>query len=200
MTINPPFDVAALGELAAQVPADERPSIVADRRWLYAYGTDDGGPDGDGGKWLLYAPRDRIDGVWAAVRLLTQQGLLGPAAKVSTAYGRPDADDHVICAYVADWHDTATVRRVLANLREAGIGREWLNFKRDADTIAGFYKANGDHNVATFTAPPDEERIYTKRLGATTWLDGANDAEVVAAIEAGDDLTDEPTAGTRCGT
>ncbi len=132
---------------------------------------------------------------------MTRAGWLGPRAKVATAYPNPHRtnDHHVICLYVDDWHDTNAVRRVLTNLRETGIGREWMNFKRDRDTNVGLYKRNGDRGVATFSAPPDEERLFTKRLGEVTWLDGENDAAVVAAIEALDDLPDAEDE-TWCGT
>ena len=207
----PVIDLPSLDYLAAQLSDDERPSLVTDDPWIGAEapggtGTHDfpageGGETSPGGKWLLYVPRERVDETWAAVRLMTRAGWLGPQAKVSTAHPNPHRtnDHHVICLYVDDWHDTTTIRRVLTNLRETGIGREWMNFKRDKDTDAGLYKRNGDHGVATFTAPPDEERLFTKRLGGVTWLDGTNDAAVVAAIDALDDLPDADDE-TRCGT
>ena len=185
----PPVDLPPFEELAFALPDDERPSTVTDHPWLYADAKHDADAEHDAaGKWLIFAPREHIDGVWAAVRTVTERGLLGPASKVSTAYGNPHRtnDSHVVCVYVVDWHDTATIRRVLSTLRSAGIGDGWLHFKRDADTVAGLYSAHGDSGVATFSAPPDAVRIFTKRLGGTTWLDGSNDAEVVAAIEASD--------------
>ena len=200
----PPIDLPPFDVLAAGLPDDERPSRVTDRPWLFA----DAEPDAEypwnddhAGKWLVFAPRERIDGVWAAVRILTERGVLGPSSKVSTAHRNPHRSDgsHVVCVYVTDWHDTATIRRVLGTLRSAGLGDGWLNFKRDADTVAGLYSVHGDSGVATFSAPPDEVRIYTKRLGGTTWLDGSNDSEVVAAIEASDDspaTDDEDWCGT----
>ena len=202
MTIVPPIDLPPFDALASALPDDERPSVVTDRPWLYADAEHDAdaASDGDSGKWLIFAPRERIDGVWGAVRTLTERGVLGPASKVSTAHANPHRSDdtHVVCVYVSDWHDTATIRRVLGFLRSAGLGDGWLNFKRDADTFAGLYKLRGDGGVATFCAPPDEVRIYTKRLGGTTWLDGSNDAEVIAAIEAsGDgDQADDDWCGT----
>ena len=201
----PPIDLPPFDVLAAGLPDDERPSMVTDRPWLYA----DAEPDAEypwnddhAGKWLVFAPRERIDGVWGAVRILTERGLLGPSSKVSTAHRNPHRSDdsHVVCVYVTDWHDTAAIRQLLSTLRSVGLAEDWLHFKRDADTVAGRYRGgHDDGGVATFSAPPDEVRIYTKRLGGTTWLDGSNDSEVVAAIEASDDspaTDDEDWCGT----
>lgn len=188
ITGNHPVQVPPFDELAAGLPDDERPSTVTDRPWLDAHDDSADGGTEDPGKWLLFIPREHIDGVWGAVRLLTERGLVGPASKVSTALANPHRTDesHVICVYVDDWHDTATVRDVLATLRSAGIAEDWLNFKRDCDTVAGLYASTGDSGAAVFTSPPGAPRFYTRRLGDVTWLDGANDAEVVAAIEAAD--------------
>jgi hypothetical protein len=187
----PTIDLPPLDYLAGQLGDDERPSLVTDHVWLYADGpagdeTDDENPDA--GKWLLYSPRAEVDGVWAAVKLLTEQGWLGTGAKVSTRYGNPNANgpEHVVNIYVPDWRDTAEVRRVLVNLRAAGFGSQ-VSFKRTRETTAGKYVNRGDRGVCVFTAPKESERFYTGWLGGRTYLDGPNDAAVVAAIEAGDE-------------
>lgn len=201
ITSNSPVHLPPFDELAAALPYDERPSIVANRPWLHAQDASDHGGAEDPGKWLIFAPRERIDRIWGAVRQLTERGLIGPVSKVSTAMVNPltSDDSHVICCYVRDWHDSGTIRDVLATLRGADIAEGWLNFKRDADTLAGVYAGTGTSPVAVFTAPPDAVRFYTRRLGDVTWLDGSNDAEVVAAIEAAD-LIPVPDDDDWCGT
>jgi hypothetical protein len=187
----PTIDLPPLDYLAGQLGDDECPSLVTDRVWLYADGpagdeTDDENPHA--GKWLLYVARDEADGVWAAVRLLAEQGWLGTGAKVSTRFSNPNAngEDHVVCMYVDDWRDTAEVRRVLVNLRAAGF-EAGLGFKRTRETTAGKYANRGDRGVCVFTAPEESEGFYTAWLGGRTYLDGPNDAAIVAAIEAGDE-------------
>jgi len=185
----PTIDLPPLDHLAGQLGDDERPSLVTDHVWLYADGpgaAEVEHENPDAGKWLMFVPRSDIDGTWAAVRLLTEQGWLGTGAKVSTRFSNPNAPsaDHVVCMYVADWRNTADVRRLLVNLRAAGFDAG-LRFKRTRETRARKYANRGDR-VSLYTSSPGSDGFYTERTGERHWLDGTDDVAIVAAIEAGD--------------
>jgi hypothetical protein len=54
------------------------------------------------GKWLVFVPQEFIDVTWDTIKTATENGLLGPASKVSTRRVKPgytENDEHVICVY-----------------------------------------------------------------------------------------------------
>ena len=172
-------------------PNSVQPSKVTDGYWLFARHSKQSDRDFSRcGKWMLMAiPNDRVDDIWRTVAPLVEAGQLGPDAKVSTARPNPNSPvpgTHAIMIYAHDWRDTDDLRRILTNLRHAGLGTARISFKRDDETFAGAYQNRGSRNVSVFVAEPggaDEPvRLYTSWLGPKTYLDGSNDAEIVAAL------------------
>ena len=96
------------------------------------------------GKWLIFAPPDRVDEAWRTVRDETARGTLGISAKVSTAKPNPDSRDGraVIYVYTRDWADEADVMRVRERLRDLGFA-ERLGYKRNVETYRGEYSEEG---------------------------------------------------------
>jgi len=122
-----------------------RPSANRFDDWLYAAGPVLPAPalEPFGGKWLIFAPRSRVDALWSTVKVATEQGCLGFAAKVSTALpGGYAPGRHVICVYTADFRNRSDVARVLAGLRAAGVSGR-LYYKTDVATSQGLYAAAG---------------------------------------------------------
>ena len=81
-----------------------------------------------------------------------ETGLLGPAAKVSTALPNPNSRDpnkHVVCVYTADAANETDIKRVRSSLRDLGIS--WrIPYKTDQATRAGEYAINGSKRIATY--------------------------------------------------
>jgi hypothetical protein len=131
-----------------------------------------------------------VDEVWDKVAGLVESGQLGPSAKVSTCRPNPNSaapDTFAIMVYAKDWRKVSDLRRILKTLRGGGLATGRAGFKRDHETRAGAYQNRGSKNVSVFVAEPGGDggepvRLYTNWLGAKTYLDGANDAEVVAAM------------------
>jgi hypothetical protein len=92
---------------------------------------------------------------------------------------------HVIIAYANDRRDTGNIRRILKTLRQAGLGKGWVHFKRDRETLAGAYGVGGHLGVSVWNARPgDHDEISTKSTtGKPLPVTAGNSAEVVAAIE-----------------
>ena len=117
--------------------APNSPSAILDEFWVYCRRPHwtPGDYSEAVGKWQLFVPREEVDQAWASVVELVLAGRLGQAAKVSTARPNPNSvggpNLHVIIVYAADWRDVADVRRILRTLREAGLARGWVHFKRD---------------------------------------------------------------------
>jgi hypothetical protein len=174
--------------------AADRPSHVTDDYWIYADDpnqpttNDDPGPTTTG-KWQLFVLRQHVDDAWAAVAGLVRRGQLGPSAKVSTAKGNPNnprqPDSHVIIVYANDWRDIPEVRRILKTLRQAGVAKTWMHFKRDRETLAGAYGIRGHSGVSVWNARPgDHDEISTKwTAGKPVPVTSDNSKEIVAAIE-----------------
>jgi hypothetical protein len=194
----------------------ELPSEVTDVPWLDA---DSPAWDGEGldedrldpltttfGKWLLYVARPSVDEVWAKVAELTVAGRLGPSSKVSTCYPTLGSvagpDTHVICVYAADWRDVTDLRRILEELRRAGLAQSATHFKRDRETWAGAYGVTGHRGVCVWNAwaAPAIEYVPQDQAGpswwveevviSTKWLTGrsvvvtpSNQAQIVAELE-----------------
>ena len=100
--------------------------------------------DEKAGKWLIFLPDDRVDGIWRRVRDTTAAGELGISARVSTAKPNPESRDErkVIYVYTRDWADEADVMRVRERLREMGV-IERIGYKRNIETFAGEYSEKG---------------------------------------------------------
>jgi hypothetical protein len=150
-------------------------------------------PRGDPGKWQLFISRPNVDAVWATVTNLVQEGKLGPAAKVSTMKPNPNTppggtDLHVIIVYAADWRDVSDVRRILKSLRDSGLARDWIHFKRDKETESGVYVVHGYQGVSVWNAPPGTgDEITTKWCtGKPILVTDENAASIVAFIEQND--------------
>jgi len=92
----------------------------------------------ESGKWLIFAPKDSVDTIWAKIRKNTEKGLLGPRSKVSTSYSSSLKDSHVICVYTLDYRDVENVKGVLKVLRRLGI-KGVLSYKTNKTTKEGIY-------------------------------------------------------------
>lgn len=175
-----------------------RPSQVTDRPWLFAKDRNQKLVDlGHVGKWQLFVPQERVDSAWETVARLVRAGDLGPSAKVATA--KPGAGrekmPHVVIVYARDWRDVLDVRGILRVLREAGLAQGWVHFKRDRETHAGAYVAEGNRGVSVWNAQPDTaDEISTKwTTGRAVPVTPENVAEIVATIER---LDEQRTAAT----
>jgi len=129
-----------------------KPSEEKDVCWLRAFRRQGVYPESvRPGKWLIFVREHEVDTVWEKIALATEQGLLGDAAKVSTAKPRSDYDRkiRVICVYTYDWKDEEDVHRVRQALRELGI--DWrLRYKTDEDTLTGKYSRLGYRHIAKY--------------------------------------------------
>jgi len=132
------------------------PSQVVDRYWIEAFAPGvDPHPramekyrayleDPDSvrtGKWMVFVPSEDHDPVWAKVKAAVEAGQLGPRAKTATAKPSPRSDRPdrwVIVIYTTDFQDRADVGRVLAGLRQLGIGGR-ISYKRDVETLQSRY-------------------------------------------------------------
>ncbi len=96
------------------------------------------------GKWLIFIPPGKADGVWREIRDETLKGLLGISAKISTSRPNPDSRDErtVIYIYTYDWADEADVMRVRERLRDLGF-TERIGYKRNIETYRGEYSEEG---------------------------------------------------------
>jgi hypothetical protein len=173
----------------------EPPSVITDEFWVYCRRADwTLGVSDIVGKWQLFVPRGRVDHAWAYVVELVQTGQLGPVAKVSTARPNPnsigDWDLHVIVVYAPDWRDVADVRRILRALREAGLARGWVHFKRDRETLAGAYGNRGARGVSVWNSRDGDEITTTWVTGKRVLVTDENCVEIVDAIESLDACTD----------
>lgn len=118
--------------------ADAKPSETTEVYWITARRKIGKYPRGSlrRGKWLVFAPKERIDGVWLEIKRATEEGELGGSSKVATAKPSPlskNKDEVVICVYTYDWTDVADVRRIRQGLRNLGITQR-IAYKTDEDT------------------------------------------------------------------
>jgi hypothetical protein len=102
-----------------------------------------------------------VDASWEKVKAATEVGLLGPSAKVATAWPNPCARDpgkRIICIYTRDWRDRDDARRVLTELRCAGFtGR--LSYKTDSDTLERRY----GRGSALYVSQPGSSDLEVRR-------------------------------------
>lgn len=104
------------------------------------------------GKWPIFVNRNKVDEIWAKIKLAVEEGKLGNIAKVSTAKPRPTAtnkDEHVICVYTYDWTNKGDVMKIREELRKLGI--VWkIPYKTDEDTIMGKYTKTGFRGIKKY--------------------------------------------------
>jgi hypothetical protein len=103
------------------------------------------------GKWLVFCSLPYFDEVWEKLRRATEAGQLGFETKIRNP-ANPLARGEgslVACVYTPDFEDEGDVRRVLRALRDLGFVNASLQYKRDADTLAGQY---GD-GVSVYVSP-----------------------------------------------
>lgn len=139
---------------------DLKPSTVTSKPYLWAFcPAREQRTANSGGKWLVFVPVAEVDSWWSEIRRAVEAGELGNQAKVATAYDNAlavSAKLRVICVYTPDWADKADVGRVLAGLRELGVG--WrLSYKTNDATRAGQYG--------------DRAAIYVSQAGSMTFED-----------------------------
>ena len=170
----------------------QKPSQTTDEYWLWA---DDPartlGDSDTSGKWQVYVKREYVDEAWGATASMVETGRLGPLAKVSTALenlnSAGDPDLHVIIVYATDWRDLDDLRRILRALRDAGVAKGWLHFKRDLETRSGAYLNRGSRGVSVWNAAPGGDEISTKWItGKRVIVNTENEDEVISRIEGQD--------------
>lgn len=137
-----------------RIASNPKPSEVVDNYWLYAERKTGDYPEAAENcrKWLVFVPEQRIDAVWAKIKLATEEGRLGDSAKVATARPNPNAanpDTKVICVYTYDWTDEEDVRRIRQELRNLGIVSK-IPYKADQDTYAGRYANRGSQRISKY--------------------------------------------------
>ncbi len=122
----------------------------------------------DTGKWLIHVScGEQVDYCWARVRLATEDGALGVAAKVSTDWGRENDPTaawgnhvHVICVFTRDWLDLGDVRRVAKRLAEIDAVRKLiLQYKPDILTRIGVYEDTTPGRVAVYSCRPPYDEL-----------------------------------------
>jgi len=106
----------------------------------------------NGGKWLIFRSKERIDKQWEKIRLGTILGFLGNRAKVSTAKPNPNSSDSksfVICVYTYDSNDKKDVKRIRKELKNLGI-KEVIRYKTNKSTLEGKYANKGFKNISKY--------------------------------------------------
>ncbi|ROT42720.1 DUF1917-domain-containing protein [Sodiomyces alkalinus F11] len=105
------------------------------------------------GKWMLFCPRQEVNGVWGVVAKATANNELGIAAKVAPRPADGERAHRLICVYTADFNDLEDVARVLERLQELGIA--------NANGPAIFYKPVGTPGSSEphCTAPWTSEEV-----------------------------------------
>ncbi|EGO00691.1 hypothetical protein SERLA73DRAFT_166958 [Serpula lacrymans var. lacrymans S7.3] len=93
------------------------------------------------GKWLIFAPPDRVDSVWSSVaKSLVNGPLLSTAAFLTKVATSPESEtqhyQHVICLYMPDVYDKNSVTDVMkVLLRNHGVNLSGV--KSDLYTVIG---------------------------------------------------------------
>ena len=132
----------------------DKPSEVTKVYWIVAGRKKGRYPDPTpfNGKWLAFAPLEKIDETWAKIKKATEDGLLGSSSKVSTARENPNAPNRrtkVVCVYTYDCRDETDLRRIREALRSIGITQR-IPYKTDMDTIEGKYVVRGDRRISKY--------------------------------------------------
>ncbi|KIJ15506.1 hypothetical protein PAXINDRAFT_133525 [Paxillus involutus ATCC 200175] len=93
------------------------------------------------GKWLIFAPSDRVDSIWAGISSSLVSGPLSSTsascAKVATSpQNEVSGYQHVICVYIPDVYDKESVTEVMhVLLRKHGVNLSGV--KSDLYTLIG---------------------------------------------------------------
>lgn len=106
----------------------------------------------NGGKWMIFRSKEKIDKLWGKIRLSTILGFLGNRAKVSTAKPKPNVSDSksfVICVYTYDSNDKKDVKRIRKELKNLGI-KEVIRYKTNKSTLEGKYANKGFKNISKY--------------------------------------------------
>jgi len=131
-----------------------KPSGIKDVYWLHTERRIGTYPQhtAKGGKWLVFVSAADVDHLWETIKLATEEGKLGSAAKVSTAKPNPNAKDpnqRVICVYTYDCTDEEDVMRIRQTLRELGITNK-IPYKSDSNTLVGKYAICGHRRISKY--------------------------------------------------
>ena len=106
----------------------------------------------NGGKWMIFRSKEKIDKLWGKIRLSTILGFLGNRAKVSTAKSNPNASNsksYVICVYTYDSNDKKDVKRIRKELKSLDI-KEVIRYKTNKSTLEGKYANKGFKNISKY--------------------------------------------------
>lgn len=124
--------------------AANTPSQETDRFWIHALNkhfSKESNPN-QAGKWILYFLKEEIDSAWMSVKIATENGTLGDAAKVSTENTTSpnyNTTRSVIYVETYDFSDESDVFRVGAQLSvmfPSMMAREkQILYKTDIQTI-----------------------------------------------------------------
>jgi hypothetical protein len=133
---------------------NESPSEVTEIYWLSTLRQNGKYPKQteNSGKWLVFAPIDKVDEVWIKIKIATENGLLGQASKVATAKENSNATNKnikVICVYTYDYTDEQDVMRVRQELRKLGVTSK-IPYKADRATREGKYSVKGNTNISEY--------------------------------------------------
>jgi uncharacterized protein YprB with RNaseH-like and TPR domain len=134
------------------------------------------------GKWLIFVELKSLDVYWKKIRIATENGYLGIAAKAATAKPSPVAttdNEKVICVYTYNWQDTDDVYRVENQLRKLGIC-DTLFYKADIDTLAGKYKVHGATGISKYISKGN--KTYNTTGLQTIYSVGFDKAEVLKKV------------------
>lgn len=155
----------------AFLPSTTKPCVAPDGySWVHAYAPSRSGVDPlIVGKWLIRLQCRFVDYCWERVRIATEDGTLGIAAKVSTDWHNHNdpagawGNVHVICIYTTDWHDQDDVLRVAGRLREIdAVRKSVLMYKADIETYAGMYAGNAAGDVAIYEAKAPYDQLIVR--------------------------------------
>ena len=145
---------------------DLAPSKTTNARWIHATSPNlEPKETSHTGKWMLFPLKEDLDTVWPKIAKATEDGLLGIAAKTSTAKPNPNSVNSavgLICVYTYDADDVSDVKRVLEQLRALGFN-DRLNYKEDEQTRLGNYARDNPGAVSIFTSPADSTELMHPR-------------------------------------
>ncbi len=132
------------------------PSETFDRYWLgckkhSSYENDYPKDTIDGGKWLIFVSKDKVDKLWGKIRLETILGYLGHKSKVSTAKPNPNSSSKsfVICIYTHDSNNKKDVMKIRKKLKRLGV-RQKIGYKTNKTTLEGKYANKGFKNISKY--------------------------------------------------
>lgn len=106
----------------------------------------------NGGKWLIFRSKEKIDKQWKKIRFSTMLGVLGNRSKVSTAKPNPNASNSksfVICVYTYDSNDKKDVKRIRKELKSLGV-KETIRYKTNKATLEGKYTNKGFKKISKY--------------------------------------------------